>query len=470
MARSAYKSSIEISYVNSNEEIQIDPQFVKYLLIENNYESSYMPVIYLSMSVENNVYTKILENEKVAKIFLRIKRYNVYSDTAIYKKYIEGQFSYILPTADPNYSQELIDDTQADTSYRQITLALMSMEILNLAKSSFNGIYGEVDQNTLILKALEGLKEVVVKTPIYNPTYETIDIPSIASKKKLLSYIFDKCPFYDTNFRFFIDFTRAYLLDMTGEPVQSNDGQLNTIVIDIKDVLSEEAYYEGMETKDGSYYIYVNPADTHITVNKGTEKVANQLVVVGDDGDVNFVDLDINNSIDSTLKQSFQRGENPILYKNMLESNTIVIELVKENIDSLVLTPNKEYILKNYDDYAEYNGRYTLIYKKEVIKNVNGDFGISISLGLRKVGNIASIGLGVVNSAIKKNSSAIGRYKTNMSSYRTTTTTANKKTNSGKKVTNKKSTNTKVPDVMRLKASGNMTLKRTAVKINNPLE
>lgn len=468
MPRSAYKCKISVSYILNNEETKLNPNFIKYIMIENLYESRYMPVIYVSIAVPNNLYTTILENEKTGKVYLSIYRYNVYSNSSIYRKYIEGQFTYILPSNDPNYAQELSNgNLDIDSYYRVITIGLISMDIMNLAKTSFNGIYGEIDCNTLILKALEGLP-AVVKPPIYNPYYDTLLVPALNSKAKLINFIFDECPFYDTNYMFFMDFNRSYLLDLTGEYCDANDGQYKTVIIDIREVTTAQSYYEGMEIKNDSYYIYMNPANTIVTENKSTNKTINQLVSIHNDGTIDFADLNINNNDDSTVKQSFIRDGDIKLYKNMMESNTIVIEIAKDNLDSSVFTPNKEYIVNNYKDFSDYNGKYTLLYKKEIIKNISGEFGVSVLLGLRKVGNITSIGTQVSAAATRRNSSVAYRYK---NTNKTTTSTA-KKTNTGGEIktkdTNIKASTLKaVPEVRRLNATSTMSLKRTVTRIED---
>ena len=474
MARSAYKCTVEMSFINNNKETKIDSNFIKYIMIENLYESRYMPVIYVSVAVTNELYTDILSSEKTGKFLLSIERYNVFSSSALSKRYIQGQFTYILPTSNPNYTEELIEDVSADTSYRVITVGLMSMEIMNKVKSSFNGIYGNIDHNTLILRALEGL-DMVVKQPLYNPVFDTIIVPALNSKTKLLQFLYTKCPFYDTNYIFFVDFVKGYLIDLTGTPCPAYDGTLDTVYIDVNEVTSSESYYEGMEIKDGAYYLYLNPASTNVSENKGMDKISNQYVYVDDDGSVRSVDLDINNHQDAEIKQTFKRGgeEDSILEKNIAESNTIVIELVKENIDSNILTPNKEYIINNYADYADYNGKYTLLYKKEVIKNIQGEFGISVCLGLRKVGNITSIGVGVVQSAIKKSKSAVGRYKSTQGAQKDTTSNKNKTSNSGKtptvikpNATNKpQPKSVTLPTAKTMRATSDSSIRRTPTTI-----
>jgi len=413
MAKSAYKCKIDLSFILDNNATPIDSQFLKYIIIDNNYESRSMPVIYISLALTNDIYTKLIENEKSAKIYFCLWKYNIYSGSSIYKKYIEGQFSYIRPTSDPNYSQNLVDTTTPDNSYVTVTLALLSMDILNKIKQSFNGIYGNVDQNTLICKALEGLPSVVVDPPRYNPTYDTINIPALNSKAKLLQFLYKECPFYDTNYIFFVDFKKSYLLDLSGKYRDGGDGNLPTVMFDIREVINETSYYEGMEEKNGAYYVHINPMRASIKENKATDKITNQVVFVDND-EIQYVDIDSNNRQDSTVKQSIVRGSDAILYKNILKSNTSIVELSKENLNSEIFTPNKEYIIHNYEAYSDnYNGNYTLVSKKEIIVNKQGEFNLSLGLTLRKVGSISSIGNNVVNTAERRTASSLHKYVSN---------------------------------------------------------
>ena len=470
--RLAYKCDLSISYILNSTSYPIASSQVKYILIESKYESEYMPVLYISLSLSNEDYARVIKNEKTGKFYVRLRKYNAYSKTAIYKNYINGQFSYIPSTSNPNYQEDLAPGGNVDSAYRTIMVALISMDLLNNAKTSFNGIFGNMDQYTMISKAMEGL-DAVILAPKYNATFETIIIPAMGSKTKLLNFIFQENPFYDTQYIFFMDFDKAYLLDLSGEGCPSNDGQLNDIIIDINGVTDPTSYYEGITERDGAYQIYVNPANTNISPNKAIDKIANQMVFVDDDCQVTYVDLDVNSNADSTTKQAFMRGSNAVLYKNIVESNTILLEFTKENLDGSIFTPNKRYMVNNFPGYEEYNGTYTLLYKKETIKNTNGEFGIAVSIGLKKVGNIQALGLAGTLSANRRSTSSSAKYTTTASSVgsrangitsstRTPTTTASYNTRAGlvgqKKVV-------KLPTVRRIKADKNtQSLKRKIKK------
>lgn len=429
MPRSAYMCEVECALVLPDKQVNFESAFVKTVMIDSGYQSTYMPVIYLIAKVTTEIYSMISNSEKEGKIYLRMDSYNAYSATSLSKTYIEGQFTYKLAEFDKNYTQDLSDGLGADATYHTVKMALMSMEISNLARTSINGVYGNIDQDTLVTNALGGL-DVVVKKPLYNPEYETIYIPALNSKMKLIKFLYEKCPLYDTNYIFFIDFNKAYLLDLTGEYCEGRDGQFSTVYIDIRNFTTETSYYEGMEIKNDAYYLYINPADVRIIPNKGSDMISNQYVFVDDNGGVDYVDLEVNNHIDSGVKQSFRRGNNAALYKNMAESNTMIVELVKENMDGSLLTPNKEYIIVNTDQYAEYNGKYTLLSKQEYFINNSGEFGLSTTIKLRKVGNIISLGAGVANAAARKSGSAVSRRKSytsnKISSSSSNKTTSNK--------------------------------------------
>lgn len=396
-AKQAYKTKIQISFIGSKY-IEMNPNKIKYIIIEHMYESKAMPVIYLSMSVEVDLYNIIVNEKDFAKIFLRIQKYNTYSGTSLSKDYIKNQFTYFVPSSTPEYSNNIVNSNpNVDSSYRTLTIGLMDMDIMNTLRKTFGGFEKDIDLYSLIYKAIEDTK-IVLKTPIYNTKYDELFVPTMTSRKQMLDFIFSKQPFYNTEFMYFIDFNTSYLLDKTGEAVDANDGLLNDIIIDVRPVTVEEAYNEGMEEKNGSYYLFLNPTNIKPHVDVYSEKVSNQLIAVGGDKTVTM-DLNINRYKGSSTKQVFRRmGESgAVIYKNAIESTQICLELIKENIDSKFITPNKTFNI-HYDGHSEYNGRYTLLYKKEIIQGGADNFTSVVTIGVRKVNDIQQIGSSTINN------------------------------------------------------------------------
>ena len=430
----AYKTKVSIAFVGS-EYIEIESNKIVYILIEHMYENREMPLIYISLSIEVDMYAKMIDEKDSAKLYLRIQKFDAFSDTSVCKDYIKGQFTYVLPSVTPEYTKDISDfNSNVDSAFKIVTIGLIDMTVVNTLRKTFggNGSLKNVDQHSLIYSAVEDTK-IVMKTPLYNTMYKDIYIPPITSRKAMLDFLFNKNPFYDTPFLYFIDYNTSYLLDRSGQAISAGDGQYDNIIFDIKSVISRDAYNEGMEIKNGSYYFYINPANANVAMNMGDEKIANQLVV-GDEKKTSIMDLNINTTIDSTTKQTFRRMEEAtaIVYKNAMESSQLCLELVKENIDASFITPNKTITVNNYEGYTEYNGKYVLLYKKEVIHGSAGEFVSAVTMGIKKIGNIQKIGK--VSALTLK-----GRVKTKTTSStakgdnytnRTTKTSPSKKANS----------------------------------------
>lgn len=404
MNRKSYSATIDLFFDYNNIREKIPSENIVYVLVESNYDNDVLPIIYISLSVDSNMYTKIIKYKSLAKFYLNIKKINKNSISSISKNAISGSFSYIPSTTNPNYTEDLSNATSGD-SYKRIMLGLVSIELTNTLRKSFNNIYNNINTDNLISLALEGTNYIAEKIT-YNTHYNSILVPPLTSRYRLLEFIFNSDPFYDTKFRYFMDFERSYLLSKSGNSVDSGDGQLSSIIVDIRSITENEAYYDGVEVKNDAYYVYINPINSNVTLEQGIEKVANQIVAVDEDK-IEIVDLDINKTEGSDTKQMFIRTDNVSVYKNELETNTIIVEIVKQHIDGSIFTPNKCISINNYGEYSKYNGKYIMIYKREFYKCVAGEFVMSCNVGLRRIGNLnnSKSTSATSSSAIKKSTS-----------------------------------------------------------------
>ena len=165
---------------------------------------------------------------------------------------------------------------------------------------------------------------------------------------------------------------------------------MNTVFIDIKSIDSRSSYYEGItvDTKKNCYTMFLNPDDKKITPNKVTEKVTNKIIGVYQDS-VTEMDLNVNNSkYSDNSKPLFIRADlaHTSVVRSKIESTSVILNLTKANIDADIFTPDKAYTISNYDADKEYNGRYILIYKKEVIGKMDNEYATNTIMGLRYVG------------------------------------------------------------------------------------
>ena len=389
-AREAFKGTIEVAFdYNGGTRYNIESGHIVYIMIESNYLSdSVIPVVFMSINVNSKMYSMITESNKTSKFYLKIEKTNVMGNVPITKKVLEGAFSYVTSATSPNITDKLnsTNKGETDNSFRSINVGLVQTEMIDLMRKSFDeGVYRDTDQNTLLGLALEGLPKVVIETPQYNePIKQEIYKPS-ASRYRFIEQIFNMKSFYDTRYTFFMDFDRTYLLSQKGNAVDAGDGDCNSIIIEIGDVDDRETFYSGFKVENGAYRIRVNASDTNVVVNEGTEKVTNNIVAIDDEKSLQDLKLNMNNTAGSATKPMYVRSRDAAILKNSMENDTVLVEIMKQNIDSTVFTPNKEINVNHYGKYAKYNGRYLLNYKREFYKMSADQFTVTCNVGLKKV-------------------------------------------------------------------------------------
>lgn len=381
-----YKASNNSPVVREN----IIPQRISYVMIERMYENvNILPVIYISLNISSDMYTKVVGSYETSKFYLRIQKRNALSNTSIYTTVVDDIFSYVTSTTSANYSSDLDVADPSGSSYKNIMIGLVSTNMTNLLRKSFNGIYENIDQTSLVKLGLDGLPRVVMENLKYNSKYDTFLIPPLSSRYKLLEYIFEKDPYYDSMFTFFMDFDKTYFISKNAVGVDAKDGLPTNAILNIKGYSSAEAYTDGFSVENGTYIVYINAANTDITINNATEKVVNNLVAYSDTNDIQNLTLNVNNSEggDSSNKVNFLRTPNAAALKNELQSNSVMLQIMKQNIDSDIFTPNKVYNVRHYDDYAKYNGAYYLSYKREFYYvSTSDEFLVSCNVGLKLCG------------------------------------------------------------------------------------
>lgn len=366
----------------------IESERISYLIIERMYENiNILPVIYISVSLSSEMYTKVVNSAQTSQFYLKVGKRNSLSGSSVYTEVINDTFNYITSTTSPNFSQDLDTKKDKNSSYKNITIGLVSANMMNVLHKSFNGIYNMITQEELVQLALEGMGNIVMQPLKYNNAYKSVIIPPLNTRYKLLEWIFDKDPFYDSIFTFFMDFKNTYLISKNGIAVPGNDAKPTSVMVSVKDYNTREAFSDGFTVQNGAYMVYVNSTNTNVVVNNATEKVSNNLISYSDKNETQNLNMNINNAISGSTKTTYVRSKNAAAIKNELQSNSVMIELMKQNLDSEIFTPNKVYNVSNYRDYKKYDGTYYLSYKREFYNMAeSGAFTVSCNIGLKMVG------------------------------------------------------------------------------------
>ncbi len=388
--RIIYNASINLTFLTENEALPVPSNKIAYLYIDYSYEVNVLPVIYLSLLVNDDMFKKIIDNKNTGSFTLDIRKFQTQNDASIGKTILKDTFSYIVNTTSENIMKDLTaqNPVGGTDNYRKLLLGLISKTMVNKLRRTFNGVYNNINESTIIALALEGTKPVIEKLST-NIKYDSLLVPPLPSIYKFIKYIFDQDPFYDTEFILFMDFDKTYLLSKNGKKVPAGDGTPDSVLIDIPEITTDDAFFEGMEYTDDHYYLSINPINFSITNNQSMSKNVNNLTIIDIDNNITDLDIDYPDDIKGLEKNKvFARMSNPKLLKNTIELNQIRIHVTKGYIDGFLFNPNKEYNITCYGDNAKYNGNYMLDSKQIIFKPNVENFNMSVSLGLKMVGKL----------------------------------------------------------------------------------
>ena len=392
----AYNYTVKASLVLEDGTEDLITETIRDVLVSYEYMIKRMPTIYIGINLNTKMYNKLVENKETAVIHLVINKYNKNSNTILEKPYIVDDFIYDM-TRDPSYNTAMVEkifENSDDTghSYKTGYIALLKIESLNDNKKQIiNGIVQNTNLSSLIYTFTKHMNMVI--EPIKNNiTISQLVLPPIESVSKFLEYIDLNYGIYSSGYRYFRDFNKTYLLSCDGKPVKDGTNTINTIIIKIADNVDAEGKINSTQIgiDNDSYVITIDSSDTSIDINTIKEKRYNKIIGVTTDGKVSQHNLNIPKNKLSTEKVQIQRVNNEntrsiSAKRKLIERSNVILNIVKTEIDSSMITPNKEYIVKNVKENRKYDGKYLLLYKKEILLKQEGIFISGMSFGLAKI-------------------------------------------------------------------------------------
>ena len=393
-----YNYRVVLKYIDSsNVEVEIDSMQLQYILIDKDFDNCNMPVISIFGSIEKNILNDMIRNIDRSVVTLGIYKYDATNQSDnITDKYFQDKFIYILKD-DVSKTEKLdnpngIDSKTGNTQYKEVNLWLIQQDAINNNRQTINGVYHNASMNSLILQSTNYLGKVLLEPIMYDAKYDQVIIPPIDSISNYIRYLNDNLNvFYDTPYRFFIDFDATYIVSSTGNPVKARNQYIYTIVVDIKEIDMEVSEEPGayVDLKSGKYTIGIDASKVEYNKNHVTNKLVNKVTVINAKGEVFEQELE-ENKIKTTgtinqvmnVSNNDQNVINPI--SNNIESGNITLSLVKNDLDASLFTINKEYIIRD-PLHDSYSGRYILTQSKQLFIKQNENFIMSTILSFKKV-------------------------------------------------------------------------------------
>lgn len=390
---SRYTYEIEISYVNSGnqKEYEIQAQSIEYLLVMHDYENALTPTLCFKIKLDSAYYNVMKADQDRGKIILNIKSKKPTATSSILKSYINDQFDYIM-TDSPNTTEKIENTAPAGETYHTTIIGLIKKDNLQMNQKQFNGIFTNTTMMSLIQNGTQHMK-ILVEPLINNTQIENITVPPVDSVMKYLAYLNSKYNFYNDQYMFFIDIDKTYLKSNSGKYIDPKDNEHPYIAIDIRKLTDVDVNLAGMVTDDDqeAYIIYVDASDAEIHPDRVTPETASKIITTSADGKQETVQIDTSAVVNTEPQLNavtYVKSDDPNSAQyiaNVLQNNAVTIVVNKTEIDVSVFTPNKEYLLSNYQDNNQYTGRYYLAWKKELFLKAGANFNCATNMGLRMV-------------------------------------------------------------------------------------
>ena len=382
----AYNSSSGKSY-------DILKEGVKYIYIDHDYQNKIMPIIYMRLNVKPDIYAKMVPDQGKGKIYFKLYRKRVKGSTSsTAKKVIYDEFDYFM-TDDPNAYKILdqITNSAADTSYKQCYIGLIKLDLQVKNRKMFEGVYRDTNIISLVQAATYDQKMVI--QPFKNNTnIKEFICPTCTSVGQFISYLNEKYSFYKGSYIYYMDFDKTYLRSNDGSFIDAKDGDYKYIAFDIRDLTAYQALSTGMvEDRDqDAYVIYVPGTDAQIIIDRVTSSLVGEISTVSREGSITgasrvntkkitniYTPTAVTQIISSDPKSSSYAAT-----KIAEISNTLII--TKVDMDSRVFTPNKQYLLSNYEDNPKYCGVYYMTSKKEIYLRAGNKMNCQMTITMKK--------------------------------------------------------------------------------------
>lgn len=389
MKGNSYKYNIQLTYMMDDIEINLDYKNILTMAIDYNYEKKNMPTLLIRVGIDKSIIDHMISN-KNNTIILSITKFKESNGIHIRKPVIKSEFFYFLDnnmsfTDDIDYGNK--ENKENKDIYKIISLGLIQKDIVLNNKTLINTVYKDTHLLDIICDVFKE-KNLVIEPFVNNDDVKCLIVPPMETVSKFLTYLDDRYTFYNTPYRFFYDFNKTYLLSSSGRGVPVKNEKYNAIFIYVDNTITDKSKFDGMkeDSELKAYMINVDAAAINISVDKATTISYNQIIGVNSEGE--YQSVNINSNLDGNrykvTRLSNERFDVLDNLKNELESNNIVINIIKGELDSTVFTLNKEYYIKNYNKLADKNGKFLLSAKKEIYIKESEYFNMTTILTLKK--------------------------------------------------------------------------------------
>jgi len=388
-------NDIVISKKGSNDQYTINSNFIKSVIIMNNYDENIMPIIQVIASVTKNVYKLLTSDEGKLKAKITIYKTIVNSEIRarelVFNKTFEIRNEYdFQPEEYRTLINEKINedsiDEQNPNALVDASFYLLDIENINKYRK-LGSLSVETNLTNAIAAAFayRGFNHVLMnRIPAeYSGTI-------IAPTGNLLATLHHFNKFYgifDTTFIFFMDINKNYLLDKINLGKAVDVDSPSRVSLFLEEDGSPEQSQVGCLKENEAYIVNMPEPPKIIKLDNYSELIDGSSVIAVDSSQ-KVINVD---SGEGTLKKSVfvQNEKITKQLRHMSKEMKTAVSVNLLDIDYDMIAPNLLYKItahKTYEAINPINGEYRL--SRAVInflKATDSDFTLSANLVLKKI-------------------------------------------------------------------------------------
>lgn len=281
MAQLKYEYTFDLKYKNKSDGkiTQIDQNNIKSLTIYKEYDKYNMPICTMNLVLDKNLADDIITKMEENTFILTAYKIQADNESAVNELYFTEEFSY-LTDDDTNKGKSLDymktddkEDTRED-AYRYLKIGLISKSLVDSNLHPNNATIYNSSMQDIVVDLLNIGVPLLVEPFTETETVSQLIIPPKESISKTLDYLNTVRVFYNTGYRFFMDFENTYLVSKAGKATLRTLDKYETVKFNLAELGSNESLLEGFKD-DGESKSYIIDVPT-TDIKYGKDNVLNK--------------------------------------------------------------------------------------------------------------------------------------------------------------------------------------------------
>ena len=391
-----YKHSASITTLFKGDKDPITLGFlrIKSITVNYNYDAYNMPLIYATVAMTYEQVQKFRAYQNDGTVLFNLKKYIENGDMpGLEVDVIKAECVYFMPSDIGKDKEQAFDPDRTEDYGYVFTMGFIKADHINKAEAHRNGIINGGSMSAALYWLLND-HTLLMEPLLNNAKLKQVFIPPTDSTAGVIKYLNSLSTFYDTPYRFFMDFDTTYLISSSGRGIKKKGEDINMITMHISTTYNE-ANMEGMtEDRENKRYS-MEISGTYATLYKANlaDKMVSEISSVSTTGgtqSTTVVEKDSKSVIkkkDTSIRVSNENTGLIETVKTDVLNNETTLTIIKNKIDGSIFTINKVYYINADDVYSkeEASGYYLLASKVETYLPEGQGFAMSCMVKMKRL-------------------------------------------------------------------------------------